>query len=350
MRVSASGFSQEPFVKMDPQGPQTVIVVRRRRRTHRHRRNRSLRRAVLAAAIAGVLLGFWVSMIPEDFTSYLASFLPSKHPPAIRKDVIAQLSLPPAVLDPPASQREVYPYSLVPGGVRNAKELRDVFEHDPVLASHYRDFDFRRARVIRLAEDKTVYVSYRIAGKIYWTTRRVALHAGEMLITDGVITVRARCGNQVSISPRQEVSPHQEPNVAVLDRPMRFFDPPGAIPPPPNLFESSLQRPSFTTFVGAPPNFSLVSTPSMGFIYPPNPSDVCNPFPPKRKPVYGGPNVGGATNHHKKKRNPCGSGGGGTPGQAPEPASLILLSTGLGGIYLRYRSQRPSASPSRLAQ
>jgi PEP-CTERM motif-containing protein len=333
---------------MDSQEHQTTVVVRRRRRTARHRRNRSLRRAVLLAAVVGMLLGFWVSLIPEDFGSYLASFLPADRSTTIGKR--AQLTIPPPMLDPPRSQRDVYPYSLVPGGVRNARELRDVFEHDPVLASHYRDFDFRRARIIRLAEDKTVYVSYRIAGKIYWTTRRVPLHAGEVLITDGVITIRTRCGNQVSLSPRQEVSPQQEPNVAVLDRPMLFFDPVGAVGPAPNVFESSLQRPGFPLFAPAAPNFATVSGPGFGFIFPPNPG-VCGQVPPKRKPVYGGPSPGGATTKHKKKGSPCSPGGGGSPGVAPEPASLVLLSTGLAAIYSRRRSLRARfANPPLLAQ
>ena len=70
--------------------------------------------------------------------------------------------------------------------------------HDPVIAAHYRDFDFRRARVMQLLEDKTVYVSYRIAGRVYWTTKKVRLRRGEKVITDGKMTLRTRCGNQVS--------------------------------------------------------------------------------------------------------------------------------------------------------
>jgi hypothetical protein len=298
----------------------------------------------LIAALLGVCFGFWASQIPEDFSAYLKSFLPADHSAIALKNARVQSALPLLPLQPPESPREVYPYSLVPGGVRSAAELRAVFERDPVLASHYRDFDFRHARLMRLAADETVYVSYRIAGKIYWTTRQVRLHAGEMVITDGVITVRTRCGNQVSIAPRTEVSPQQEPNVAVLERPMKFFDPPGVIPPAPNMFMSSMRQPSFPAFVTPPASFPTVNSPAFGFVFPPTPG-TCTPFPPKRKPVHGGP-VPGGTTKHKKNGNPCSPGGGGTPGEAPEPTSLLLLATGVGGILMRYRShRRPSSTP-----
>ena len=37
----------------------------------------------------------------------------------------------------PPIQRPVYPYSVVPGGVQDAKELKWVAEHDPIVAAHY---------------------------------------------------------------------------------------------------------------------------------------------------------------------------------------------------------------------
>lgn len=338
--LASASPGANPSSKMDPEGQPTAVVVRRRRRrTRRHRRNRSLRRAALLAAIAGTLLGFWVSLIPGDFIAYVGSFWPA-HTSTIRQQATRAQFLPPTPeLPPPASQHEVYPYSVIPGGVHSVKELRDVFEHDPVLAAHYRGFDFQRARLVRLTQDRTVYVSYRIAGKIYWTTKRVSVRAGEILITDGVITIRTRCGNQVSAAPRQEVAPSQEPNVALLDRPMRFGDPPSVVPPVPNLFESSLQRPSFPVYVGPTPNFLLAAGPSMGMLFAPNPG-VCNPFPPNRKPVYGGPAPGGGSNKHKRKGNPCDTGG--TPGETPEPSSILLVATGMAGIYFCYRRQRRS--------
>ncbi len=67
--------------------------------------------------------------------------------------------------------RKVYPYSVVPGGVRDAHELKWAAEHDPVVAEHYAGFDYDHARVVRLVLARTAYVSYRICKNIYWTRR-----------------------------------------------------------------------------------------------------------------------------------------------------------------------------------
>ncbi len=96
------------------------------------------------------------------------------------------------------SHRPVYPYSIVPGGVRTPQELELVAKHDRVVAEHYQGFDYRRARVIEVSQRKLVYVSYRKGSKVSWTKKKVALHKGERLITDGNITARTRCANQVS--------------------------------------------------------------------------------------------------------------------------------------------------------
>ena len=197
----------------DPNGR----LVRVRRRTRRHRRNRLIRRSLLATVfVLGGLVG--AAFLPIDFGSFLASSF-SSHPATewtntdVRRDLAFSATV---AADPEARSKEarpVYPYSLVPGGVHDPKELERVVEHDPVIAAHYRDFDFRRARVMQLLEDKTVYVSYRIAGRVYWTTKKVRLRRGEKVITDGKMTLRTRCGNQVSDTARKEVSPN-EPAIA----------------------------------------------------------------------------------------------------------------------------------------
>jgi hypothetical protein len=43
--------------------------------------------------------------------------------------------------------RPVYPYSVVPGGVRDVAELKWAAKHDPVVAAHYAGFDYDHARV-----------------------------------------------------------------------------------------------------------------------------------------------------------------------------------------------------------
>jgi hypothetical protein len=115
--------------------------------------------------------------------------------------------------------RVVYPYSVIPGGVRTPAELREVSAHDPAVGEHYAGFDFQKARVVKVQQARMVYLSYRIGDKIYWTTKKVSLHAGEKLITDGKITARTRCGNQVSALPQKQVFP-QEPAIAEFDKPI----------------------------------------------------------------------------------------------------------------------------------
>ena len=63
--------------------------------------------------------------------------------------------------------RPVYPYSIVPGGVRDAADLKWAAEHDPVVAAHYAGFDYDHARVVRLVLAQTAYVSYRMGNKVY---------------------------------------------------------------------------------------------------------------------------------------------------------------------------------------
>jgi hypothetical protein len=107
---------------------------------------------------------------------------------------------------------------VIPGGIRSVAELKHVITEDRVVALHYAAFDLQNARLVRLQRARAVYVSYRIGNHIYWTRKRVELHRGEILITDGTHTARTRCGNLVSATPVKPVSP-QEPAAALLDTP-----------------------------------------------------------------------------------------------------------------------------------
>ena len=83
------------------------------------------------------------------------------------------------------TDRVIYPYSVIPGGVRNSAELRNAVAHDDTVAQHYADFNLRNARVMQLRETRAVFVSYRIGSRIFWTKNRLNLPAGETVVTDG---------------------------------------------------------------------------------------------------------------------------------------------------------------------
>jgi PEP-CTERM motif len=316
----------------------SIVRAHVRRRTRRHRRNRLLRRSLLAAVfVMGGLTG--AALLPFDFGSYLASSFSSN--PAqewSNSDVHRDLALS-AAGDSDASQpsrqaHPVYPYSIVPGGVHDPKELEQAFERDPVVAAHYRGFDFRRARVVELNQDKAVYVSYRIAGHVYWTTKLVHLRRGEKVITDGKMTLRTRCGNQVSETARQEVSP-KEPTVARMEQPMNDGGSATAIPIPAD-FDSALARPNLTSFGPAVPGHGYIANNGgLLSLYPP-PLPTCNPG--KKGKAGSGPTPG-ATTGKKKNSGGCNS----PPAEVPEPGTWLLLSTGLAGAYLRYRKNTPAA-------
>jgi hypothetical protein len=205
-------------------------------------------------------------------------------------------------------QRAVYPYSLVPGGVRTPQDLREASEHDRIVAAHYAGFNFGKARVVPVKRARLVYVSYRIGDKVFWTKKRMSLHVGELLITDGQITARTRCGNQISELPRPATSP-AEPSVETLDQ----LIPEPAAPPVP--FESALLH---------PPGWGGTTLPPPGGGLPPGLSS-----PP---PIGGG----GCTPGHPCYPSP-------TPTPPPvnmaepgEPSllgSVMLFWLGVAGIY-----------------
>ena len=111
-----------------------------------------------------------------------------------RAEATASIPIVPAVLD----DREYYPYSVIPGGVRTAEELRDAIRRDPVVAKHYADFNLDRVRVERLTQPRLMHVSYRIGQRIFWTGKLLHIKAGETVLTDGVNCARGRCGNRLS--------------------------------------------------------------------------------------------------------------------------------------------------------
>lgn len=218
--------------------------------------------------------------------------------------------------DSSATLPPVYPYSVIPHGVRSADELQQALRHDATAAAHYADFLTNAARPIRLDRDRMAYVSYRIGNRIFWTSKKVALHKGETLLSDGEHLVRTRCGNRISEVPRLPVSPVQ-PADPILETPLAPVKPELAVEPWPGQqpIWSDNSAPAVSLLAANVPPASFPGGPGAPFL----PVICCNSSTShSRTPPPGGGNNGG---------------GGGTPPPpvaAPEPNSFLLLLAGLG--------------------
>jgi len=299
--------------------------VIRRRRGRRHRRNRFLRRGLLVAVcITLTAVSAFVALkylspslfrtartVEPDRQSAEAS---RERAIAVQEEGLRQLQ-----------NRRFYRYSVVPGGVRDARELKWAAEHDPVVRDHYRGFDYDHARVVRLVLERTAYISYRIGNKVYWTRRRIKLKKGETLITDGKITARTRCGNRVEEMPQQLTSVVEPPAVEFDEPAMPALGTASSTPPVP--FVSSLSQPA--PGLGPAPPLTVVDTFPGGTlvpILPPPLPGVCGVGPTKKHPTG---EIAGS-GQKKKKGDPCGNGGGGI---VPEPGTWVLMISGLAAIY-----------------
>ncbi len=316
------------------------VRVGKRRRTRRHRRNRQIRQTAattLAILVVGLSVFALKYLSPSLFRSQKAS-TPSFDQVELSRDrvlkmneLVGQAALPPG--------RDVYPYSVVPGGVEDAKELKWVAEHDPVVAMHYAGFDYDHARVVRLTLAQTVYLSYRIGNRVYWTRHRVTLHKGEKLLTDGRITARIRCANRVEKVPQQAAAPVEPPTVA-FDHPIRM--PAGtAMQAPPVPFQSALlNRPTALGAMGPLSLYDPIGQNSLGYFSPPPlPTALCGP---NRKKDSGNSGCcAGDEGVGKKKKPGC----GGSTGVVPEPSTWVMLASGLLGIlWLARHKMRVAAA------
>lgn len=221
------------------------------------------------------------------------------------------------------NRRLVYPYSVVPGGVRSASELKEIAAHDRTVADHYKGFDYQRGRVIQVNRPQMVYLSYRRGNRVYWTRKRVSLHKGENLLTDGRITARTRCGNQVSVLPQAMTAP-EEPSEAELDRPDRVAS--GIELLPPVSLSSSLLQLDPSIPIG--PEGGSVGGPG---IHVPLPIGG---------PVAGG--TGGCPTTAKTTDSNCQPPPPPPPPPptVPEPGTLVLLGSGVTALYARLRMKR----------
>jgi hypothetical protein len=193
------------------------------------------------------------------------------------------------------SARPVYPYSIVPGGIRSVAELKAAIATDAVVSAEYSGFHLEDARVIRLDHDRSAHVSYRVGDRVLWTRRTLKLAKGETLITDGVVTARTKCGNLISDDFVGPVSPN-EPTEMALNTPLEIHydaaDPesddrfPELAPPPAGVPSSSSYLPSRPEGGRSTPLVPILLVPQ------PSPRPYAPAPPPPSPPIVNTPEPG----------------------------------------------------------
>ena len=267
--------------------------------------------ALLFAATAAITWQF-ARQQPVSSWSYTA---PKSNSPGLDEDTSnSRASQTYASFVATRPSRPSYLYSVIPGGIASADELRQSMQHDPVVAREFEGFDFQRAHLVKVSENQAMHVAFRMGDKVYWTRKKVALHPGETLISDGKIVARTRCGNRIA---------------------MAALGPPAIVDPLESDFNQPLFSNDMVTHEAEPepePYAAVIPTVA------PVQGNALQPVKGKRSlplfllPVFGLPAVGGA------------GGGGGvshTPlAVAPEPGTLLLCSSGLLGVYWKSRKSR----------
>ena len=147
-----------------------------------------------AAVLAAIGVAIWTNRSDATPRAQTDTLIPS--------DGIGVL----AATDAGTGTYPVYRYSVIPGGAHNRAELVDAISRDEVVADHYRAVSLERVRAERLTEPRQAYVSYRIGDRVYWTRHKVTIPVGEAILTDGVTTIRARCGNCIASTPQLPTS------------------------------------------------------------------------------------------------------------------------------------------------
>ena len=110
--------------------------------------------------------------------------------------------LQPMVYAPPPAPtfraaRKIYPFSIIPGGVYDPKELEKSIQLNPSLAEHYRDIQMENLTAVRTQAPMQAYLSFRRNGQICWTSKELTIPRGELILTDGQHMIRSRCGNRI---------------------------------------------------------------------------------------------------------------------------------------------------------
>ena len=164
-------------------------AVRRRQRRTWYKRRLRVERVLVALAAGTALAGAGWQLHRSLLQPSMRASQGLSDSYWARGNVRKNLAFAAARSAKPAKSRawtpEVYPYSVVPGGMKSPGDLRAAAARDAVVRRHYARFDYDRARLVRLAEAREVYISYRIRDTVFWTRKKVRLRLGELLLTDG---------------------------------------------------------------------------------------------------------------------------------------------------------------------
>jgi hypothetical protein len=258
--------------------------------------------------------------------------------------------------------RQVYGYSVVPGGLRSKAEMEQSIAENPDLQRHYSGIQVARIHMVQLPEPMFAYVSYRKETKLLWTKKPIAIPTGEAVLSDGTHLVRVRCGNRISKTAMKPVSA-DEPPPSEFARHSPFYPieprllaslPPTLsissyqpaplensqvadliqpVPEPPIAFGQAfplLQVPPGSLFVFPPSGPQHGQGPLGPPIVPPSGPPVVGPpiFPPSGPPIVGPPEF-----------PPVGPPVVPPIAPVPEPVPLELVSVGI-GILLRVIRKR----------
>ena len=332
--------------RCQPQTPPSVGVrlnhrsdekpVRRMRSWYRRRLR--IQRALLTSVMLLLLAAVCWQTVARRFalpTLHASNFLPDSF--WTRGDIRNNLTLMSHTGAPRASRQlpGTYPYSVIPGGVRDVADLQEHAARDYVVRRHFARFDYHHARLVRSERASQVYLSYRVRDRIFWTRKKVRLLQAELLLTDGKITARARCGNQISETPKSEVS-EEEPAEEVLDQPVAEIEPIGPALP----FRFPHVRPNLPGADAIPPSGPQLF--AGGFHFPVDfgiaiPRGACESASQEQFEQAHGimddeKKEKRCRDHHK-------------PPAVPEPATIVLISSGLAVIGWRHRRRgRKSAA------
>lgn len=305
----------------------------RRRRSWRRRQLRRIRLAWAAVGLLGLALGSCLIIQGTHSSSQSSDLsIPAPQPAPDFAKLAAEVRVPHT---PKIHHYPIYNYSVVRGGVHSVEELRQAVKHDRQVAAHFAKFQYERAHLVRLQKPALVYLSYRMNDKIYWTQARHKLQPGEELLTDGNISARTKCANQVSTRKQLAVSP-EEPPVALLEQ----VEPAPLLPPIDGKFPA-LYKTALLPTSTPPPVPSLggigIGDPYMGVPLPHGRKPVCETeAQEKREEKLGikddeSKEVHCPPRHHKP------------PAAVPEPGTFLLMGSGIAAIYASYRKRKLAA-------